>query len=207
MKKTGRKKTSSDAGAAALEALIEEITVDANGEDEQLWAFRQAFEDNFPLPAHGHVTGTAITVLAFDYDGNTLRGLTAKVRGADGKEHVIAAADVALTPELESARYLAAYRKWMGLPPLAAIQPKTSKAPVDTTGPIELVVLSVKQRAARCTMLSSNLDVTLRATGLWDVVPGEIANQARIRTIRLPIRSRKLTTCEMPATRAAPTDS
>ena len=30
---------------AYLDELIEEITTDANGEDEQLWAFRQAFEE------------------------------------------------------------------------------------------------------------------------------------------------------------------
>jgi hypothetical protein len=29
----------------ALDELIEEITVDAYGDDEKLWAFRQAFED------------------------------------------------------------------------------------------------------------------------------------------------------------------
>ena len=34
-----------------LDELIDEITTDANGEAEQLWAFRQAFEDNVPCPA------------------------------------------------------------------------------------------------------------------------------------------------------------
>ena len=34
-----------------LDALIYEVIVDANGEDEQLWAFRQAFEDALSLPA------------------------------------------------------------------------------------------------------------------------------------------------------------
>jgi len=29
----------------ALDSLIEEITADAYGDDEQLWPFRQAFED------------------------------------------------------------------------------------------------------------------------------------------------------------------
>jgi hypothetical protein len=33
----------------ALEKMIEEITIDAYGDDEQLWAFRQAFEDNVDL--------------------------------------------------------------------------------------------------------------------------------------------------------------
>ena len=28
-----------------LDALISEVIVDANGEEEQLWAFHQAFED------------------------------------------------------------------------------------------------------------------------------------------------------------------
>ena len=35
-----------DKKLADLDELIEEITVDAYGDDEQLWAFRQAFEDN-----------------------------------------------------------------------------------------------------------------------------------------------------------------
>jgi len=36
---------------ASLDKLIEEITVDADGDDQQLWSFRQAFEDDVPLPA------------------------------------------------------------------------------------------------------------------------------------------------------------
>ena len=37
--------------------MIEEITVDAYGDDEQIWAFRQAFEDNVDLPADGSAIG------------------------------------------------------------------------------------------------------------------------------------------------------
>ena len=37
-----------------------------------------------------------------------------------------------------------------------------------------MVVLSVKERAARCRLLTSDRVITLRAGGLWDVVPGEI---------------------------------
>jgi hypothetical protein len=33
-----------------LDELIEEITVDAIGNDEQPWAFHQAFEDNIDVP-------------------------------------------------------------------------------------------------------------------------------------------------------------
>ena len=39
----------------ALDEMIEEITVDAYGDDEKLWAFQQAFEENIELPADGFV--------------------------------------------------------------------------------------------------------------------------------------------------------
>ena len=41
------KKTNRD---SELDDLIDEITTDANGEAEQLWAFRQAFEDEVEVP-------------------------------------------------------------------------------------------------------------------------------------------------------------
>jgi hypothetical protein len=45
------KRSRNDNDLEALDALIEEITVDAYGDDEQLWAFRQAFEDEVTLPS------------------------------------------------------------------------------------------------------------------------------------------------------------
>ena len=45
-----------------LDEMIEEITVDAYGDDEKLWAFRQAFEDNVELPADGFVIGEPVSV-------------------------------------------------------------------------------------------------------------------------------------------------
>lgn len=38
-----------------LDDLIAKITVNAYGDDEQLWAFRQAFVDNMTLPADGFI--------------------------------------------------------------------------------------------------------------------------------------------------------
>jgi hypothetical protein len=40
-----------------LERLIAEITVDAHGDDEQLWAFQQAFQDKVSVPCDGFVIG------------------------------------------------------------------------------------------------------------------------------------------------------
>jgi len=117
MKKIPREKKAPRLAPSALAELIEEITVDAYGEQEQLWAFRQAFEDNISLPTEGSVVGEPVVVVGFDYDGNERRGLTAKCRAVKGREHVVSAADVIMAPESEASRYLAAYRKWMGLTP------------------------------------------------------------------------------------------
>ena len=46
------------------------IAAESRGGDEQLWAFRQAFEDNIPVPCDGFVVGQPVSVLGFDYDGN-----------------------------------------------------------------------------------------------------------------------------------------
>jgi hypothetical protein len=80
--------------AAALNELIAQITVDAHGEDEQLWAFRQAFEDDVAVPRDAFVIGEPVLVVRFDYDGNERRGLTAICRRPDGREYVVAVSDV-----------------------------------------------------------------------------------------------------------------
>jgi hypothetical protein len=107
-------------------------------------------------------------VIALDYGGNERRGLTAKCRGADGREHVVATADVTMATGSEASRYVAAYPKWMGLAP-------SRPTGENDAGPVELAVLSVKRKAAPCRLLGSGDEITLRATRLGDVVPGEIA--------------------------------
>ena len=111
MKKTqvdGRK-------GGSWDEIIDQITIDANGEDEQLWAFRQAFEDDVAVPCSASVLGESVTVSKFDYDGNQRRSLTVTCLRSDGRRYIVAAADVVLAPDTKGAGYLAAYRKWMGL--------------------------------------------------------------------------------------------
>ena len=166
-----------------LERLIDEITADSHDENEKLCAFRQAFEDHIAVPCDAFVIGEPVSVIAFGYDGNERRGLTARCRRADGAEYVIAAADVILSPRADLGRYLAAYREWLGLQPFQSETPehrrprrqhKAAATDVDLDSPIELVALAVKESAARCRLLGSDRAITLRATRLWDVVPGEI---------------------------------
>ena len=109
------------------------------------------------------------------YDGNERRGLTAKCRREDGSEHVVAASDVVFPKESNGWLFLAAYRRWFGLEPYPAVTQKHTRSKrqhkatgddLDLSKPVELVVLSVKERTARCRLLGSNRVITLRATSV-----------------------------------------
>ncbi len=167
----------------ALDKMIEKITVDAYGDDEQLQAFRHAFEDNVALPADGFVIGEPVSVIGVDYDGNQRRGLTARCRRDDGYEYAVAVCDVVLPQTSAGAPYIAAYRKWLNLEPYPAEtqkpsprgrQHKVADDEIDMSKPVEMVALAVKERTVRCRLLESDRVLTLRATRLWEVVPGSI---------------------------------
>jgi hypothetical protein len=165
-----------------LDGLIDDILVDAYGDDEQLWAFRQAFEDKVVVPAEAFVIGEPVTVLTIDYDGNQRRGLTARCRREEGSEQVIAAWDVIFPEGSAAARYMAAYRTWLGIEPhpqgsLSKTRrrpPKATEDDLDMTRDVELLAVAVKGNAVSCRMVGKERVLTLRPAGLWDVVPGEI---------------------------------
>ncbi len=170
--------------AEDLDGLIKEITTDAYGDDEQISAFHCAFDDGIELPSDAFVIGEPVSVVGFDYDGNARRGLVARCRREDGSEHAVSASEVVLAEQSNGSHLVAAYRKWSGLDPWpkpAGPSPrrtrrhKVAAADLDLSGPVELVVLSVKEKAARCRLVGSERVITLRAARLWDIVPGEIA--------------------------------
>jgi tetratricopeptide (TPR) repeat protein len=176
-----RKKTGTDKDGD-LDAMIEEITVDAHGDDEQLWAFRQVIEDEVELPADGLILDQQVRVTKIDYDGNTRRGLTATCRREDGSRHVVAAADITFPRNSAAGRYVGAYKKWLGLPPYPVSggawvrkRQKISRDDLNLKDIVELVPLSVKQRAARCLLLGTERVVTFRSPRRWGLIPGEIA--------------------------------
>jgi hypothetical protein len=165
------------------DALLREGLGGAEGDDAQLRAFQRAFAHSVELPAPASVIGEPVTVVVIDYAGSPRRGLTATCRRGDGSEHVVALADVCFPEGSDGARHVAGYRMWLGLeaPPPAGFPPREARGrpadspAIDLSRPVELVVLSVKDRAARCRLLGQRDTITLRATRLWDVVPGEIA--------------------------------
>ena len=103
----------------AIDELIEEILVDAYGDHEQLWSFRQAFEYNARFPFAGRVVGVDVEVTKVDFDGDERRGLLAVCR-REGERHSVSLFDVVpagLLP-LETRQLLDAYRRWSGADPL-----------------------------------------------------------------------------------------
>lgn len=78
----------------ALDELIEEITVDAYGVGEQLWSFRQAFEDRARFPFQGLVVGAVVDVVTVNFDGDEGGGLIAICQRSD-EQYTVALLDVA----------------------------------------------------------------------------------------------------------------
>src|SRR3972149_5310630 len=165
-----------------LDRLMDEIIVDVYGDDEQLWAFRQAFEDNVAMPAEAFVVGEPVTVMTIDYEGNERRGLTARGRREEGSEQVIAACDLIFPEESVAARYMAAYRKWVGIEPcpqgslsLTRRRPqKATEDDIDMSHEVELMAVAVKGNAVSCRIPGKDRVLTVRPTGFWDGGPGEM---------------------------------
>ena len=116
-----------------LDALIDEIIVDAEGDDEQLWALRQGLEDELELPQEAFVIGEAVTVLSIDYEGNERRGLTARCRREEGTEYQVAACDLFFPRGTMAARCIAAYRRWLGIEPYAQGKVPANRKPQKAT--------------------------------------------------------------------------
>jgi len=162
---------------------LQQIASSAQTDDEAFRAWQRLFNERVALPCDGFVIGEPISVVEFCYDGNPRRGLTARCRRADETTHVVAACDVVLPPGSAGGRGLAAYRRWLGLEPFHSESPREVRATrqhkatardLELTSSVELVLLSVKDTAARCLLLGTRRAITFRASRLWDAVPGEI---------------------------------
>jgi hypothetical protein len=130
---------------------IEEILVDAYGEREQLWSFRQAFEDDARFPFRGQIVGADVDVTEVDFEGDERRGLIAVCR-RDGERYTVSLLDVVpVGPVTAETRLLMeAYRRWCGAEPLPAavgdisgverwVYPRFARVDIDAGPPLALV--------------------------------------------------------------------
>jgi hypothetical protein len=141
---------------ASLDEIIDELTAEAGTDDERIWNFQQALQEYIWLPCDGSVIGEPVTVIEFLYDGNQRRAVTGRCRRPDGREYEVAVSDVLIPAAIRGCQYLAAYRQWVGLEPYPPAErrakkkvlPEDAEASIDLDGPVDLIVLSVKQKAA-----------------------------------------------------------
>jgi Calcium binding len=99
----------SDLSEKELDSLVEEATVDAYGDDEQLGGFAVMIEENLEMPFETTVLGVRVTVTGIT---QTESGIVADcVR--DGEHQAVAVLDLPLPePPPEGAQWIAAYRHW-----------------------------------------------------------------------------------------------
>jgi hypothetical protein len=155
-----------------LNNMVDEITIDAYNDDEQLCAFRQVFEDDLALPAEAFVVGEPVTVLTIGYDGNERQGLTATCR-RDGSIYTVAAHNLIFPENSKAGDYMAAYRTWLGIEPYPHVK-KRPTDDLDMSRAAELIVLSVRTNAISCCIPGKDRSLTLRPSGYREIAPGEI---------------------------------
>lgn len=79
--------------AAGLDALIDELTVDAYGDEEQLSGFLCGAEEALVRGEQATIAGVAVEVVGVDRGPDARVGLTAVVR-RDGATYAVALADL-----------------------------------------------------------------------------------------------------------------
>jgi len=95
-----------------LDRLIEEITVDAYDEDEQLMGFENAFDEGADFPCPGTVVGEEVEVLSVSVKNNRRELIATCQRGA--RQYDVALLDTDVHGDSATSRLIAAYRRWLG---------------------------------------------------------------------------------------------
>jgi hypothetical protein len=95
---------------ARLDALIEEATVDAYNEAEQVVGLFTMMEDNLQLPFETEIFGLKVTVERIDMtEGDEIVAVCKR----SGKRQKVPILDLSLpSPPPEGAEWIAAYRYW-----------------------------------------------------------------------------------------------
>ncbi|MFJ9375161.1 hypothetical protein [Streptomyces sp. NPDC101455] len=97
---------------AELEAMIDEATVDAYNDDEQLTGLFTMLEEHLDLPFTTAVLGTEVTVRGVDL---TLDGRIVALCSRGGVRQSIGILELPLpSPAPEGAEWIEAYRHWAG---------------------------------------------------------------------------------------------
>ena len=162
-----------------LNDLVDEITVDAYNDDEQLWAFRQVIEDEVAMPADAFALGEPVTrhrdrlrrERAAGAHGEVPAGGRLRARRLRERSCLPGRIDWQPTTWPPTARGSASSHT-LRLP--LRKKPKATEDEIDMTQGRPLVALAVKGNAVSCRILGTEHVLTLRPSGFWEAMPGEI---------------------------------
>lgn len=174
------------------DSVLKQILAGTQTETEEILALQKIMENNLFFPLDAFVLGEPISLHAIGYTGSLRRGLTARCRRRNNSEYVVSISDVVFPIDSDGALYVGAYKKWEGTdsafasadPARAPSTPRKSKrhkateADLTLNDSLELVVLAIREKSARCRIPFTLREITLRAGKLWMVVPGEIITVA-----------------------------
>jgi hypothetical protein len=99
--------------AAELDALIEELTIDAYNDEDQLSGFLVGAQEALTRGEPATIVGVGVEVVKVDCGPDARTGLTARVRRA-GAIYEVALADLAFASGSQLGLVVAAYRRWQG---------------------------------------------------------------------------------------------
>jgi hypothetical protein len=109
-KRTRKTKPAHGWSTEHLDALVEEATIDANGDSEQVTGFYTMMENDLRLPFDTNILGVAVTVESIDFRGDD--ELVAVCRKGSTRQ-TISLLDLPLpSPPPEGAAWIAAYCHW-----------------------------------------------------------------------------------------------
>jgi len=96
-----------------LDALIDDLTVDAYNEEEQLSGFLVGADEALQPGEPALLVGVEVNVFEIDSGPDARTGLTARVR-RDDMAYDVALADLTFAADSQLGLIVAAYRRWQG---------------------------------------------------------------------------------------------
>jgi hypothetical protein len=99
--------------AAQLDAVIDELTVDAYDDEEQLSGFLVGAEEALLPHEPASIVGAEVHVTRIDSGPDVRTGLIARVI-RDGTVYEVALADLEFAADSDLGLIVAAYRRWQG---------------------------------------------------------------------------------------------
>lgn len=98
---------------ADLDALVDELTVDAYNDEEQLSGFHVGAEESLRRGERATIAGVVVEVMAVDCGPDARTGLLARV-SREGVRYDVALADLVFADNSELGFVVRAYRRWLG---------------------------------------------------------------------------------------------